>query len=82
MNEPLTAAMPLMPMALPRSSSGKASVRIALEFAKSSAPPTPWNTRMMMIHRTPGTPVRKVTESRIEKAVKMAKPRLYILTRP
>jgi hypothetical protein len=38
--------------------------------------------RMMMIHNAPGTPVSQVTDSRIEKSVKMAKPRLYILTRP
>ena len=41
MNEPLTAAMPLIPIAMPRSSAGKASVRIALELANRNAPPTP-----------------------------------------
>ena len=81
-NEPLTAAMPLIPIALPRSFCGNASVRIAVELANRNAPPTPWNTRMMMIHNAPGTPVSQVTESRIEKSVKTAKPRLYILTRP
>ncbi len=44
--EPPTAAMPLIPIALPRSSAGNASVRIAVELANSSAPPTPWKTRM------------------------------------
>ncbi len=81
-NDPPTAAMPLIPIALPRSSSGNASVRIAVELANRNAPPTPWKTRMMMIHKTPGTPVRNVTDSRIEKTVKTAKPRLYIFTRP
>ena len=81
-NEPDTAATPLMPMALPRSSSGKASVRIAVELANRNAPPMPWKTRMMMIHRAPAEPVKNVADSAIEKIVKMAKPRLYILTRP
>ena len=81
-NEPDTAAMPLMPMALPRSSWGKASVRIAVELANRNAPPTPWKIRMMMIQSAPAVPVSHVTDSRIEKIVKMAKPRLYILTRP
>ena len=74
--------MPLMPIALPRSATGKASVRIAVELANSSAPPTPWKIRMMMIQRAPPVPCMNVTESRIEKSVKTAKPRLYILTRP
>ena len=81
-NEPDTAAMPLIPIALPRSSSGKASVRIAVELANRNAPPTPWKTRMMMIQSAPAGPVRNVTDSMIEKNVKTAKPRLYILTRP
>ena len=37
---------------------------------------------MMMIHRAPAGPVSQVTDSRIEKNVKTAKPRLYIFTRP
>jgi hypothetical protein len=81
-NEPPIAAMPLIPIALPRSSRGNASVRMAVELANRNAPPTPWNTRMMMIHNAPCVPVNQVTERRIEKIVKMAKPRLYILTRP
>ena len=74
--------MPLMPMALPRSFCGNASVRMAVELANRNAPPTPWKTRMMMIHSAPAGPVSQVTESRIEKKVNTAKPRLYILTRP
>ena len=81
-NEPLTAAMPLMPMALPRSSGGNASVRMAVELANRNAPPTPWKTRMTMIQIAPAGPVSQVTDSRIEKRVNTAKPRLYILTRP
>ena len=45
--------MPLIPIALPRSSCGNASVRIAVELANRNAPPTPWKTRMMMIHNAP-----------------------------
>jgi hypothetical protein len=37
---------------------------------------------MMMIHRAPAGPVSHVTDSRIENSVKIAKPRLYIFTRP
>ena len=48
-NDPVTSAIPLMPMALPRSSSGKASVRMALELANRKAPPTPWPRRIRMI---------------------------------
>jgi len=81
-NEPATAAMPLMPMALPRSSGGKASVMIAVELANRKAPPTPWKTRMMMIHSAPAGPVSQVTDRRIENSVNTAKPRLYMRTRP
>jgi hypothetical protein len=41
MNEPAIAAIEFTPSASPRWCGGKASVRIALEFAKISAPPTP-----------------------------------------
>ena len=37
---------------------------------------------MMMIHRAPAGPVSQVTDSKIAKNVKMAKPRLYMRTRP
>ena len=81
-NDPPTAATPLMPSALPRSFSGNASVRIAVELANRNAPPTPWKTRMTMIHFAPAVPVIQVTDSRIENRVNTAKPRLYIRTRP
>src|SRR3954463_14655572 len=50
MNEPAIAATPLMPSASPRWWAGNASVRIALEFANSIAPPMPCTTRMPMSH--------------------------------
>ena len=82
MNDPTMAAIMLMPIAMPRLCTGNASVRIAVEFAISSAPPTPWITRKMMSWVAPSVPVPHVSDSRIEPRVKMAKPRLYILTRP
>src|ERR1035437_4723415 len=82
MKEPPIAATPLMPRASPRSLAGKASVRIALELANKNAPPTPWPTRMAIIHIAPLVPVNQVTDSRMEKTVKMANPRVNIRTRP
>ena len=76
------AATPLIPRAKPRSSAGKASVMMALELAKMKAPPTPWPTRIRMIQRAADAPVIHVTDSSTEKTVKMAKPRVYIFTRP
>ena len=70
------------PRASPRWSCGKASVRIALEFAKISAPPTPCPTRIRISQSAPALPCIQVIESRIEKTVKTAKPRLNIRTRP
>ncbi len=55
---------------------------IALELAKRKAPPTPCSTRMMLIHQAAAVPCIQVTASRIENSVKIAKPRLYIRTRP
>ena len=82
MNEPAIAATMLIPSASPRSSAGNASVRIAEEFAIRNAAPIPWTTRMTIIHIAPALPCSQVTDSRIEPAVKIAKPRLYIRTRP
>ena len=76
------AATPLIPRAKPRSSAGKASVMMALELAKMKAPPTPWPTRITMIHSAAVGPVIQVTDKRTEKTVKMAKPSVYIFTRP
>jgi len=55
---------------------------MADELAKSMAPPTPWPTRMVMSQIAPWVPLSQVTARRTEKAVKTAKPRLKILTRP
>ena len=55
---------------------------MALELANRKAPPTPWKTRIMMIHMAPATPVNQVIESSIEKNVNTANPKLYIRTRP
>ena len=57
-------------------------MRIALELANRNAPPTPCPSRIRMIHSAPCVPVIQVTDSRIEKSVKIAKPRLNIFTRP
>jgi hypothetical protein len=82
MNDPAIAAMLFTPSASPRWSCGNASVRIALEFANSRAPPTPCPTRITISQSAPALPCIQVTESRIENAVKTAKPRLNIRTRP
>jgi hypothetical protein len=55
---------------------------IALELANSIAPPTPWPTRIPIIHRAPPPPLSGVAARRIENRVKTAKPRLYVRTRP
>ena len=69
MNEPLMAATWLMPSAMPRSPSGKASVSIAAEFAMRSAAPTPWKTRITTSQRAPAVPFSQVTVSSSEKNV-------------
>ena len=46
MNDPLMPATWLIPSAMPRWFSGKASVRMAAELANSKAAPTPWKIRM------------------------------------
>ena len=51
MNDPAIAATPLMPSARPRWSLGKASVRIAAEFANSIAPPIPCTTSFVLAAR-------------------------------
>ena len=82
MNDPAIAAMLLTPSARPRWPCGNASVRIALEFAKSSAPPTPWPTRIRISQSAAALPCIQEIVSRIENTVKTAKPRLNIRTRP
>ncbi len=72
----------LMPMAIPRCATGKASVRMAVELAMSSAPPMPCTTRIPISSIAPAAPVWGVSDSPIEATVKTAKPALYIRTRP
>ena len=81
-NEPAIAAIEFTPSARPRWCCGNASVRIALELAKISAPPTPCPTRIRISQSAPAAPCIHVAESRIEKTVNTAKPRLNIRTRP
>ena len=81
-NEPTTIAMLLIPSARPRSWGGKASVRMALEFAKTRAPPTPCPMRITISQSAPSVPCIHVTESSTEKRVNTANPRLNIRTRP
>ena len=66
MNEPAMPATWFRPSARPRSFGGKASVRIALEFAISMAPPTPWRMRMQISHQAAAVPCIQVSDSRIE----------------
>ncbi len=82
MKLPLMAAAWLMPRAKPRRSGGKASVRMAAEFAINRAAPTPWKIRITISQMPPAVPVIQVMLSRSEKKVKTAKPRLYMRTRP
>ncbi len=48
MKVPLNAAAWLIPSAVPRWLAGKASVRIAAEFASNIAAPTAWNSRIVI----------------------------------
>ena len=82
MKLPAMPATWLRPSARPRWSAGKASVRIALELAKSIAPPMPWMIRMMIRYQPAAVPWNQVTDSRIENAEKIAKPMLNMRTRP
>jgi len=70
------------PSASPRSLAGKASVRMALELASSIAPPTPWKIRMTTRYQPAREPCIQLTDSRMENRAKIAKPMLYIRTRP
>ena len=74
--------MMLNPMAMPRCSAGKASVRMAVELAIRSAPPTPWITLSPMSVDAPSEPVNGMAARPTDARVKMANPALYIRTRP
>ena len=76
MNDPLMAAAWLTPMAMPRRSGGKASVKMAAELAINMAAPTPWKMRMTISQMPPGCPVSQVMLSSTEKKVNTANPRL------
>jgi hypothetical protein len=54
-DEPLTAAMPFMPIALPRSFSGNASARMAVKLANSNAPPVLHGLSLLHIERQRGS---------------------------
>ena len=82
MNTPAIPTAPLIPRAIPRWFSGKASVSTALALAKINAPPTPSMSRTRTNHSAPPRPVIHVIERRMLEPVKMAKPRLYMRTRP
>jgi hypothetical protein len=82
MNDPAIAATEFRPRAVPRWWAGNASVRIAAALANRNAPPMPWTIRQMISQRAPDTPCIQVTVRKIEATVKIAKPRLYIRTRP
>ncbi len=82
MKLPAMPAMTLMPSAVPRCLAGKASVRIAVELAKISAPPMPWTTRQPISQSAAVAPWSKVQDRKIEQMVNTAKPMLYIRTRP
>ena len=69
MKDPLMPATWLIPRAIPRSFSGKASVRIAAELAINIAAPTPWNTRITTSQIAAAAPDIHVTVSKSEKNV-------------
>ena len=82
MNEPAMAAIEFRPRAVPRRLAGKASVRIAVELANRKAPPMPCTIRQMISHKAPATPCCQVMVRKIDAIEKIAKPMLYIRTRP
>ena len=82
MNDPAIAATMLVPSANPRWLGGKASVRMAAVLAMMKAPPTPCINRMTIMNNAADAPCSHVTDNRMENKVKIAKPMLYIRTRP
>ncbi len=81
-NCPASAAIWLTPSAMPRCSRGKASVRIAAEFAVSMDPPTACTIRQPISHSAPAPAWNGSNDSATEAALKITKPMLYIRTRP
>ena len=72
----------LMPIAVPRWFEGNASVRIAGELAISMAPPMACRTRQPISHSAPLGPVNGSKGNASAPNPKIAKPMLYIRTRP
>ena len=70
-----------MPIARPRWFGGNASVRIAALLAKRKPEPTPCTSRKRISSSAPVLPCRGEPGQGVATA-KIAKPRLYILTRP
>ena len=69
MNIPPMAAAWLIPMAVPLCPRGKASVRMAPEFAISIAAPTPWKIRITISQIPAASPDIHVMVSSSEKKV-------------
>ena len=82
MNAPAMPAITLTPIAKPRCAAGNASVRIAAEFAVSSAPPMPCTTRHDDQPQRALDPVHGHSESASDATLNTAKPALYMRTRP
>jgi len=66
---PLMPATWLMPRAMPRWCSRKASVRMAAELAIRKAAPTPWKMRITTSHVAPAVPLIQVMVRSSEKNV-------------
>ena len=66
----------LMPSAMPRLWAGKASVRMAAEFAISIAPPNAWTIRKPISHSAPPSPSKGSRDSAMDAIVNTTKPRL------
>ena len=69
MKVPARAVIWLMPSAIPRWVAGKASVRIAVEFAMRKAAPTPWKSRITTSQTAAAVPCIQVTPRTSEKNV-------------
>ena len=82
MNDPAMAAIEFTLRAVPRWLAGNASVTMAAALANKNAPPMPCTTRQMISHIAPSAPCIQVTVRKIEATLKIAKPRVYIRTRP
>jgi len=82
MNDPAIAAIEFTLRAVPRWLIGNASVTMAAALANKNAPPIPCTTRQMISHSAPSLPCIQVTVRKMDAMLKIAKPRVYIRTRP